>query len=343
MTSDNSIKNIRLIERGERFIPQGIGGYDECWYPICLSSDVSSGEVKGFEFLNGKVIVFRDEQGKVSVLSAYCRHLGVDLSLAKVEGFSFKCPYHEWRYDQNGKCVETAVGDKPPPSAKLFEFACGERYGLVWAYNGTTPAYDLPKFDMEDNELEFDVRRGAVCPMDPFMLYSNTMDLQHLISLHGAKFETTPDQFDIREHTIAYEQEMKLPGLGHSRQSVKLHGTNCISLSSEMMGRKTFMMSTGLAVKGPKTITFNISATPKSTDKPGEEQMIQQHLKMCQDFGDQLNKEDEPIFQSVSPRLDNLSASDKALGLFFRYAMRYPRSNVAEDMICNDYIAAAQQ
>ena len=67
--------------RGKPMPPQGTaGGYDQNWYPIALSRDVKAGEVHGTEFLNGKVIVVRDENGKAQVLSAYCRHLGADLS-----------------------------------------------------------------------------------------------------------------------------------------------------------------------------------------------------------------------------------------------------------------------
>ncbi|MEQ8800632.1 MAG: hypothetical protein RLP45_01195 [Haliea sp.] len=46
------------------------------------------------------------------------------------------------------------------------------------------------------------------------MLFSNTMDLQHLSSLHRAEFEKIPSESDIRERSISYTQEMRQPKLG---------------------------------------------------------------------------------------------------------------------------------
>lgn len=337
--------------RGRQFVPQGVDGYDECWYPICLSSEVEKGQVKGFDFLNGKVIVFRSSSGELSVTSPYCRHLGVDLSIADViGGKTLRCPYHHWEYDQTGQCVKTGVGDTPPSRAKLFKFPVDEYLGLIRIYNGKTPSYDAPVFPVDESELEFTICRAAEVPMDPFMLFSNTMDLQHLISLHGATFDKFPEKFDISERTIAYTQDMVIPGIGGSRQHVKLHGTNCITLCSDIKGRDTFMMSSGLAVTGPLTKTFNISATLKTDSKPTDKQpaiklmdqfMNKIHIRLVDAFGKKLNAEDAPAFETISPRLDNLTEKDKALSIYFDFARNYPRSNIAEDLICNDYIKNA--
>lgn len=340
----------KLYRRGVQFVPQGIGGYDENWYPICLSREVKRGAVRGFNFLNGKVIVVRNSAGEVSVLSAYCRHLGVDLSLGKLVGANIRCPYHHWQYDQSGQCVKTAVGDTPPSRAKLFRFPVAERLGLIWIYNGEEPAYEVPHFSVDESELDYMVCRAVELPMDSFMLFSNTMDLQHLISLHGAKFDTMPSEFDIQERSISYSQEMEMPRIGHSVQTVKLWGTNCITLESVVKGRPSFMMSPGLMVKGPITRTFNVSATLKSDSSLRDEEPANQlleklkikfHIRMIDAFGKKLNADDDPIFRTISPRRDNLSVSDKALAIYFDYALNYPRSNVAEDLICNDYQAAA--
>lgn len=335
--------------RGVKLQPQGIDGYHECWYPVCLASEVPASGVRGFNFLNGKVIVFRQANGAVSVLSAYCRHMGVDLSLGKIVENRVQCPYHHWEYDGTGQCAKTAVGDTPPSRAKLHNFPTREHLGLIWAYYGETPAYEIPSFPFAEDELEFITCRATELPMDAYMLYSNTMDLQHLISLHGAQFDQMPSEFDITDHTISYTQEMTLPKLGKSAQTVTLHGTNCVSLASEINGRMTFMLSAGLSTEGPLTKTFNVSATlkrgSKHSTKKGlpivENLLIKLHLRMINAFGNKLNADDDPIFRTMSPRLDNLSSSDRALSIYFKFVQDYPRSNLAADLICNDYMAAA--
>jgi nitrite reductase/ring-hydroxylating ferredoxin subunit len=331
-----------LYDRGARFAPQGVGGYDENWYPVCLSTEISDGGVKGFDFLNGRVVVYRAEGGgPAQVLSPFCRHLGVDLSVGSVVGEELRCPFHHWRYNRRGECVATAIGDQPPARAKLFRFPTVESFGLVWAYNGLEPAYPAPSFGPED-EFTFKTIRSVEVPMDPFMLYSNTLDLQHLRVVHGMIFHKIPDRFPIDGRTITYEQEMTIPGLGDTRQKVKLWGTNCITLNSEIMGRDTYMMSAGLAVRGPLTRTFNVTAVRKVEGRAAEEQMVTSHLAMVEAFGLQLNREDDPIMRTVSPRLDNLTAADRAIAIYFKFVREYPRNAAASDMIRNDYIETAK-
>lgn len=338
---DTTIEDEAIYSRGPKFVPQGVGGYDECWYPVCLSSEVGTGAVKGFDFLDGRVVVFRGQSGTAQVLSPFCRHLGVDLSVGEVVGDDLRCAYHHWRYDRSGACVATGVGDAPPARARLFRFPTHESLGLIWAYNGEEPAYDVPNFGVDEAQLAFRTIRSVEVPMDPFMLYSNTLDFQHLISVHGARFNSLPDNLPIEGRTIAYEQDMIMPGIGAARQSVRLWATNGIVLTSKVMGRDTFMMSVGLAVAGPLTRTFNVTATWKDSGAPGDAQMIAQHIAMVEQFGLQLNREDDPVMRTISPRLDNLTRSDRGIAAYFAFARAYPRSNVAADMIRNDYRLAA--
>lgn len=327
--------------RGEQFVPQGIGGYDENWYPVCLANEVGIGEVKGYDFLDGRVVVYRGQSGTAQVLSPFCRHLGVDLAVGAVVGEELRCAYHHWRYDRTGQCTATGVGDTPPARARLFRFPTQESVGLIWAYNGEEPAYDVPHFGVPEEDLTLSTIRSVEVPMDPFMLYSNALDFQHLISVHGARFNSIPESLPVVGRTIAYEQDMVMPGIGASRQSVTLWGTNGIVLTSNIMGRDTFMMSVGLAVAGPLTRTFNVTGTWKDSGAPGDAQMIIQHLKMVEQFGLQLNREDDPVMRTVSPRLDNLTRSDRGIAAYFAFARDYPRSSVAADMIRNDYLLAA--
>nr|WP_308207222.1 Rieske 2Fe-2S domain-containing protein [Mycolicibacterium pulveris] len=74
-------------ERRPKTMPkEGEGGFSQCWYPVALSSEVSKGQLIGCEFLDGRVVVYRGDDGQVRVQSAYCRHLGADLSVGEVHG-----------------------------------------------------------------------------------------------------------------------------------------------------------------------------------------------------------------------------------------------------------------
>ncbi len=73
--------------------------FHACWYPVALSSEIASGQAVGAAFLGGRVVIYRSELGVPHVRSAYCRHLGADLSVGKVVGESLRCAFHHWEYD----------------------------------------------------------------------------------------------------------------------------------------------------------------------------------------------------------------------------------------------------
>src|ERR1039457_2542922 len=98
--------NVRR-RRGDGFVPQDAEhGYHDAWYPIATSPDLVQGQLLGVPTLNGRAVAFRDDAGKPAVLSAYCRHLGADLSTGELRDGCVRCPFHHWTYDASGMCVE---------------------------------------------------------------------------------------------------------------------------------------------------------------------------------------------------------------------------------------------
>ena len=98
----------------------GVGGFDQCWYPIALSSEVAAGQVVGADFLDGRVVCFRGDDGVASVVSAYCRHLGTDLTQGEVVGNELRCNFHYWCYDRAGGCTKIPASDRIPEDSSLF-------------------------------------------------------------------------------------------------------------------------------------------------------------------------------------------------------------------------------
>lgn len=57
--------------------------------------------------------MFRGKSGKVSVVDAYCAHMGGNLAAGgRVLGDCIECPFHGWVYNQEGKCVRIPYADK---------------------------------------------------------------------------------------------------------------------------------------------------------------------------------------------------------------------------------------
>lgn len=327
-TSDESFM------RGTPVPPQSVAnGYDQNWYPIALSSDVKPGEIHSTEFLNGRVIVWRAEDGMAQVLSPFCRHLGADLSDGTVIDGKLRCPFHHWLYDHQGQCVATAVGDKAPSTARLFRFPTREAIGFVWAFNGLQPLYELPHFPVAEEELAIKVEFEQLVNVDHFVPFSNSSDIQHLRAVHQIDLHVNPENVEISGQRVRYKQTMTIPGMGPIDQQVNIFGTNCLTFEANFMGRQVFQMSAGKAVPGNRTLASMMVATPKSTGKPGEDQMIDAVLDQALNFGRTLFKEDEIVMRSISFRQDILTHSDRMLVNFLDYVRKFPRTSIACDMI----------
>src|SRR5687767_9960417 len=103
---------------GKPIPKEGEGGlFSKSWFPICMSSELPVGGIYGTSFLDGRVVAYRGEGGEARVVSAYCPHLGADLSSGSVVGENIRCMFHHWEYDPSGACVKIAAGDAPPPGA----------------------------------------------------------------------------------------------------------------------------------------------------------------------------------------------------------------------------------
>jgi nitrite reductase/ring-hydroxylating ferredoxin subunit len=320
--------------RGERIAEQNPeNGYFQCWYPLALSSEVAVGQVVSREFMNGRVIVFRGHDGQASVLSAFCRHLGADLALGRVVENEIRCVYHHWSYNQAGACSKIAAGDPLPPQARLFRFPTAEKYGIIWAFNGTEPLYEVPEIGVPESTLTLRVKEKEELPVEPYVPYSNALDLQHLRVIHDLEITRLPASLDIRGHVIEYDIEFVAPMLGAGRQHVKMYGANTIIISQEFMARTVHMGSFGRILPRGRSMIYNFVATPRSQGRAGEDEMIEQVLSAADSFADRLQDEDRGVMHSVSFRRDCLSASDRFLGAYLQFAQQFPRSSVACDMI----------
>ena len=165
------------------------GLFRQSWYPLCLAAEVPAGKVLGVDFLDGRVVVFRGEDGTVRVMSAFCPHVGADLSVGRVVGNNVQCAFHHWEYDGSGQCVKTGIGDPPPRNACLFVFPSTERFGIIWAFNGETPLFALPDMGYDENEMLIgSYKWPRPFRSDPWVFAANTPDMQHLKAVHKVNF-----------------------------------------------------------------------------------------------------------------------------------------------------------
>jgi len=128
--------------------------YINFWYPVAKSDELTAEAPFRTRILGLKFIAFRDAAGAAHVLSDTCVHRGGSLGKGKLKDGCVVCPYHGWRYDGDGKCVEIpsiARDQTPPARAKVDSYPVAERYGIVFAFLGDLPEDERPPlYDVEE-------------------------------------------------------------------------------------------------------------------------------------------------------------------------------------------------
>ncbi len=335
MTQDPSTLSVSSRRRLGQPIPhEGENGlFSQSWFPICLSSEVQSGQILGNDFLDGRVVVFRGQSGRAQVLSAYCPHVGSDLSVGDVQGDTIRCAFHHWQYDQNGVCVKTGVGDQPPPGACLFKFPTAERYGLIWAFNGETPVFDLPDFPYPDDELELKIEAfDELMPVDPWVICCNTPDIQHIKALHGVTFDQEDPDEDIKwtDHSMLYDFKGRHANGEPIAYQVGIFGTSIFYQSSVFDGRWFGCLAPFGLPKPSHTKTYMLIVIRKSD---GDAASNKAFLEFAMDLEKKVVSEDIPILQTIRFQPGTLTQSDKALAKFFQYLRSYPRAHPSAEFI----------
>ncbi len=309
------------------------GLFTQSWYPICLASAATPNFVRGFDFLDGRVVVIRDKTGKARVLSAYCPHMGADLAIGDMVDGQIRCMFHHWRFGPDGRCTGMASNDPVPSVARLFEFPSQEKYGIVWAYNGTEPHYELPDFPYPAEDLVFKVKAfGEEMPVDPWVMCANTPDIQHIRYLHGVNIsgENPHDQVAWTDHSMRYYFEGNHPTGEPIRHWVGIYGTSLYYQHTDFAGKWFgFIAPFGLPRIGKSNVYFVICArkdmgTPEEVDK---------FLDWVVDLETKVVLDDILNMQTIHFRPGTLTRSDLTLSRFFQYMRNFPRAHPSSEFI----------
>src|ERR671934_1288341 len=111
------------------------------WLPVALAEELGGpdGVPVRVRVMGEDLIAFRDTNGRVGLLDAYCPHRGAPLFFGRNEQRGLRCVYHGWKFDVHGQCVE--MPNEPPESTfnekvRATAHLCAERGGVLWAYLG---------------------------------------------------------------------------------------------------------------------------------------------------------------------------------------------------------------
>ncbi len=159
----------------------------EYWYPIAYSAELGPAP-RGFRLFGERYVAWRPDEGAaVHAAIDECPHRGARLSQGWVRDGCLTCPYHGWRFDGSGACVEIPANDPElpiPPRAHVGSILVEERYGLVWVCIGvprvpvpTLPELEDPSFTLIHELME---TWSASAPR----IIDNALDVSHVAWVH---------------------------------------------------------------------------------------------------------------------------------------------------------------
>jgi phthalate 4,5-dioxygenase oxygenase subunit len=179
-----------LLCRVEGDAPMG-GLMRRHWLPVCMSEEVAErdGTPVRATLLGENLVVFRDTEGRLGVLSEYCLHRRASLAFGRNEECGLRCLYHGWKFDVDGNVLDMpseAPGAAQRLGKKTRAYPVREAGGFVWIWMG-----------LKDGLREFEPPAWAPAPGIPYAIVKihtecnwaqvleGSIDSAHSSSLHS--------------------------------------------------------------------------------------------------------------------------------------------------------------
>lgn len=343
MNASVSATSERVLKRSVNPLPEegDNGVYSQTWFVMCMSSELKPGQLIRKEFLGGRVVVYRDGSGKAHVVSAYCPHMGADLACGSIVGDNLVCAFHKWEYGTDGKCAKTGIGEPAPPNARLFVFPSQEKYGLVWAFNGVKPLWELPEFKPPYNDAaslpwKLD-RRDPPYKCSPWVFCCNTLDFQHIMHLHQIRFDAGPNEIheQVRWQPYGFDYDLRGYHQGGLRLDweVGIRGTSFFIQQGYYNGFWFgFINSYSMPRAGLHDGYLAIAVAP-ADGSAADAARVQEQLQTAMDLEIRTVEEDRDILNNIKYAPGHLIRVDKSIAKFFQYLRDYPRAHPSREFI----------
>jgi len=172
--------------------------FRQYWIPFLQLSDLPEPDCAPVRvtLLSEKLIAFRDSNGDIGLIDEFCAHRRVSLWFGRNEEGGIRCPYHGWKFDTKGNCLEipSLPGDtKTCAKVKLKHYPCIEKGGVIWTYMGPEENRpDEPNFEwaVVADENRYVNRRLQEC--NYLQAMEGGIDGAHVSWLHRGALDNEP-------------------------------------------------------------------------------------------------------------------------------------------------------
>ena len=164
-------------------------GYPRGWFAVALGTEVTSEAPLTLRYFGRELVAFRSTDGLPTVLDAHCPHLGAHVGHggSVVDG-CVRCPFHAWKFDAAGRCVEVPYARQIPKRARLRAWPTVERNGLVFVHYdpcGREPDYEIPALPQVGDTRWTTFRHGKLrLRTHSREILENVVDVAHFPTVH---------------------------------------------------------------------------------------------------------------------------------------------------------------
>lgn len=196
------------------------------WFLVGQSNEFPREKVISKKIFDQEIVIFRTASGVISVIDAYCPHLGAHLGHGgRVSGESIRCPFHGFCFNTEGDCVTTNRSTTPHKKLSIKKWTLHETSGLIFVwYDGEneTPTWKMPNFITDESHPKH--YQSWVLRAHPQEILENGLDSMHFDALHGFKEIETLEKIFIEDHFFRTKYAYLCEGLSDSlaRQEVEI-------------------------------------------------------------------------------------------------------------------------
>ena len=183
------------------------------WFQVAWSADLAVGDVRPMHYFNRDLVVFRELDGRVSVLDSHCQHLGASLAHGGcVVSDGIQCPFHGWVWNGEGRNVRIPYENRPNRGRRVRSYPVAELNDSIYIWHDTAarpPLWQAPSAfrvlgdHVEEREFHpFDREcrtRFENVKVHPQVIAENAVDPHHFRFVH----DTPISPVVLRESTSA--------------------------------------------------------------------------------------------------------------------------------------------
>jgi nitrite reductase/ring-hydroxylating ferredoxin subunit len=168
------------------------------WIPALHAREIAERDCPPVrvQIMGEKLVAFRDSDGRIGVIDEFCAHRGVSLWFGRNEECGLRCPYHGWKYDVTGQCVD--LPSEPDESGvkkgiKLRSYPAIEQGEVIWIYMGPPelrPAPPALEWTLVAPERRFVSKR--LQESNYLQAIEGGIDSSHVSFLHSGELNNDP-------------------------------------------------------------------------------------------------------------------------------------------------------